>query len=302
MNTVANRREIGSDESLPQQRIDPAIKDWVAMRLGEGSAIPDIIAGMVASGWHPRIAENIVADVRMLGMADAEDARAQEQVSQGMTAGPEPDVADGRNVFEIDGHRFKVAMTLEHPRVVVFEGFLSPEECTALMDLAAQRLARSETVDTASGESEVNAARTSDGMFFGLAETPLIERIEARIAALVRWPATHAEGLQVLRYRPGAQYKAHFDYFDPAQPGSKAVLARGGQRVGTLVMYLAAPERGGATTFPDSGLAVAPVPGTAVFFAYHQPLPSTGTLHGGAPVFEGEKWVATKWLREFEFH
>lgn len=24
----------------------------------------------------------------------------------------------------------------------------------------------------------------------------------------------------------------------------------------------------------------------------------TGTLHAGAPVLEGEKWVATKWLRE----
>jgi prolyl 4-hydroxylase len=27
----------------------------------------------------------------------------------------------------------------------------------------------------------------------------------------------------------------------------------------------------------------------------------TRTLHGGAPVLEGEKWVATKWLREGAF-
>jgi prolyl 4-hydroxylase len=27
----------------------------------------------------------------------------------------------------------------------------------------------------------------------------------------------------------------------------------------------------------------------------------TRTLHGGAPVTQGEKWVATKWLREGEF-
>ena len=27
----------------------------------------------------------------------------------------------------------------------------------------------------------------------------------------------------------------------------------------------------------------------------------TGTLHGGAPVIEGEKWVATKWLRERQY-
>ena len=43
------------------------------------------------------------------------------------------------------------------------------------------------------------------------------------------------------------------------------------------------------------------MPGSAVFFSYDRPDASTGTLHGGAPVLEGEKWVATKWLREGEF-
>jgi prolyl 4-hydroxylase len=27
----------------------------------------------------------------------------------------------------------------------------------------------------------------------------------------------------------------------------------------------------------------------------------TRSLHGGAPVVEGEKWVATKWVREGRF-
>jgi prolyl 4-hydroxylase len=38
-----------------------------------------------------------------------------------------------------------------------------------------------------------------------------------------------------------------------------------------------------------------------VFFSYDRPHPATRTLHGGAPVIEGEKWVATKWLRERRF-
>ena len=109
------------------------------------------------------------------------------------------------------------------------------------------------------------------------------------------------EGLQILRYRPGAQYRPHFDYFDPAQPGTAAVLERGGQRVATLIMYLQVPSRGGATIFPDVGLEVAPVKGHALFFSYDRPHESTATLHGGAPVTDGEKWVATKWLREGEF-
>ena len=120
-------------------------------------------------------------------------------------------------------------------------------------------------------------------------------------ARLVNWPEENGEGLQILRYAPGAQYRPHYDYFDPAEPGTPTILRRGGQRVGTLVMYLQEPERGGATVFPDIGLEVAPKRGTAVFFSYERPDPGTRTLHGGAPVLAGEKWVATKWLREREF-
>jgi prolyl 4-hydroxylase len=38
-----------------------------------------------------------------------------------------------------------------------------------------------------------------------------------------------------------------------------------------------------------------------VFFRYDQPHPASRTLHGGAPVVTGEKWVATQWLRERKF-
>jgi prolyl 4-hydroxylase len=38
-----------------------------------------------------------------------------------------------------------------------------------------------------------------------------------------------------------------------------------------------------------------------VFFNYSRPDPSSASLHAGAPVIEGEKWIATKWLREARF-
>jgi len=67
------------------------------------------------------------------------------------------------------------------------------------------------------------------------------------------------------------------------------------------VCYLNTPTSGGQTIFPDVQLDVAPIRGNAVFFSYDRPHPITRTLHGGAPVLEGEKWVATKWLREGRF-
>ena len=138
-------------------------------------------------------------------------------------------------------------------------------------------------------------------MFFQREETPVVAALERRIAKLVNWPLENGEGLQILRYGPGAEYKPHYDYFDPAEPGTATILKRGGQRVGTLVIYLNNPTKGGGTVFPDIHLEVGPRQGNAVFFSYERPHPSTKTLHGGSPVVEGEKWIATKWLREGEF-
>jgi prolyl 4-hydroxylase len=190
---------------------------------------------------------------------------------------------------------------MRSPRVVVLGGFLSHAECDELTELARVRLARSETVQLDTGGSEVNEARTSEGMFFNRGENEMCQRIEARIAAMLDWPVENGEGVQVLRYKPGAQYRPHYDYFDPAQPGTPSILKRGGQRVATVVMYLNTPGRGGATTFPDVHFEASPVKGNAVFFSYDRPHPMTRSLHGGAPVIEGEKWVATKWLRQGRF-
>lgn len=67
-------------------------------------------------------------------------------------------------------------------------------------------------------------------------------------------------------------------------------------------MYLNTPARGGATIFPEAHFEVAAVKGNAVFFSYDRPHPMTRTLHGGAPVLEGEKWILTKWLRAGVHH
>jgi hypothetical protein len=111
-------------------------------------------------------------------------------------------------------------------------------------------------------------------MFFRRGESELVQRIEARIARLLNWPVENGEGMQVLHYRPGAEYKPHYDYFDPAESRARPPSSRGGQRVATLVMYLNEPARGGGTTFPDLGLEVAPQRGHAVFFAYDRPTPA----------------------------
>jgi prolyl 4-hydroxylase len=280
-----------------RQLVTDDLRRWIVAQAGAGCLPEVILASMRASGWEEDVAMDALEGTLRDHLAGLQP---QQALPPGMPV-PDPDLDGSPSVLPAGDREVQVLLSMRHPRVVLFGGLLSDAECDALVALAEPRLLRSETVDNSSGGSEVNAARTSDGMFFERGEGPLIERIERRIAALLRWPVERGEGLQVLRYRPGAEYKPHHDYFDPALPGMARVLERGGQRVGTLVMYLNTPRRGGATTFPDAALEVAPVKGHAVFFSYDRPHAVTRTLHGGAPVLEGEKWVATKWLREGVF-
>jgi prolyl 4-hydroxylase len=280
------------------QLITPELRQWIVAQAQAGHKPEAVLEAMRASGWNEDVA--IAAMEATLQGFLAEQAKAQ-----GVPAPvpvPDADLTDSPVWLDGGDRRVQVVMTLRNPRVVVFGGLLSDEECDAIVDLARPRMVRSETVQTETGGSEVNSARTSRGMFFERGEHPVVARVEQRIARLLDWPLLNGEGLQVLHYQPGAEYQPHHDYFDPAKSGTPTIVARGGQRVGTLIMYLNSPEQGGGTTFPDVALEVSPVKGNAVFFSYDRPHPSTRTLHGGAPVIKGEKWVATKWLREGEFH
>jgi prolyl 4-hydroxylase len=275
------------------QAVTPEIRAWILAQAAAGCVVEDLLDAMLASGWDEEVARKALARTLQLPAAHAHAALCAPL--------PGPELGDAPSSLQLPDREVSLLFTLRRPRLALFGSFLSDEECDALMVLSLPRLARSETVHNDTGGSEVNAARTSDGMFFERGEAPLIGRIEQRIAALLHWPPERGEGLQILRYRPGAQYRPHFDFFDPARPGTAAVLRRGGQRLGTLLMYLNTPARGGATVFPDIHLEVTPIKGNALFFGYDRPHASTGTRHGGAPVAEGEKWVATKWLREGVF-
>jgi prolyl 4-hydroxylase len=279
------------------QPVTPELRQWIVAQAQAGHQPEQVLAAMRASGWSEDVAISAMEETLQGFLTD--HAR-QNSLPQPVPV-PDAELADSPAWLDGGDRRVRVLMSMKLPRVIVFGGLVSDEECDAIIAAARPRLSRSETVQTDTGGSEVHKARTSRGMFFEREENPVCAAVERRIARLLGWPLVNGEGLQVLHYLPGAQYEPHHDYFDPTKSGTPAIVARGGQRVGTLVMYLNTPDKGGGTTFPDVGLEVAPVRGNGVFFSYDRPHPATKTLHGGAPVIEGEKWVATKWLREGEF-
>uniref|UniRef100_A0A1D1YB44 Prolyl 4-hydroxylase subunit alpha-1 n=1 Tax=Anthurium amnicola TaxID=1678845 RepID=A0A1D1YB44_9ARAE len=196
------------------------------------------------------------------------------------------------------------------PRIIVFHNFLSMEECDYLKAVARPRLQISTVVDTKTGKGIKSDVRTSSGMFLSSEERkyPIIQAIEKRISVYSQIPAENGELIQVLRYEKGEFYRAHHDYFSDSFN-----LKRGGQRIATMLMYLSDSVEGGETYFPMAGdgecscggktvkgLSVKPVKGDAVLF-WSMGLDGTSdpkSVHGGCEVLRGEKWSATKWMRQ----
>lgn len=272
------------------------IAGWIVEQVRAGQSVQALLESMCGAGWDRDLATKVIEQALQAHLA----ASAEDAVPPPVRV-PRPDIADSPMYLDFGDRKVSVLSVIENPNIVMLGNFLSEEECDALMACAGPRMQRSLTADMSTGGEKLDDVRTSDGMFFQRGENTLVAAIEARIASLLDWPIEKGEGLQVLHYGPGNEYEPHYDYFDPAEAGTPVIIARGGQRVATVLMYLGEPERGGETVFPDIGLRVAPKRGCALFFSYDRPHPSTRTRHGGAPVIAGEKWVATKWLREDAF-
>ncbi len=288
------------------QAITPELRQWIVAQAQQGFAADAVLKSMMDSGWKEEVAiealETTLRDHLATVQAGAQKSAAQQPVTlPDAVPVPRPAIDDSPLYIDAGDRRVSVLSSVSNPHIVVFGNVLSDDECDALIAAAKPRMNRSLTVATKTGGEELNADRTSNGMFFRRDENDVVKTLEARLAALVNWPIENGEGLQILHYRPGTEYKPHYDYFDPNEPGTPTILKRGGQRVATIIMYLSEPEKGGGTTFPDVQLEVAPKRGNAVFFSYDRAHPASKTLHGGAPVIAGEKWIATKWLRERRF-
>src|SRR5437899_8546505 len=243
------------------QQITPQLRKWIIEQAQSGAGAETVLAAMLASGWK----EDVAVEAMETTLRGHLNERAIATELPPAVAVPSPKLDDSPLYLDAGDRSVCVLQVMHNPLVVVFGGLLSDGECEQMIDLARPRLARSLTVQTKTGGEELNQDRTSNGMFFTRGENELIARIEARIARLVNWPVENGEGMQVLHYQPGTEYKPHYDYFDPGEPGTPTILRRGGQRVGTLLMYLGEPQKGGGTSFPDVQLEIAPKRGNAVF-------------------------------------
>ena len=73
----------------------------------------------------------------------------------------------------------------------------------------------------------------------------------------------------------------------------------GGARLITFMVYLSDVLSGGRTVFPQLGLSVKPVKGSALFWFNIGPNMhyDSRVVHLGCPVMHGNKWIANKWIK-----
>lgn len=274
-----------------RQGDEPSWHEWISGNLARGCDPRDMHSRMVAAGWHdPDASAALAAASALAPTMGGGHHRALPVV-------PLP------GTIRCDGQDIRVMVRLDSPAVAVCENVLSNTECDALLTYALERGLRPSTVvDEVSGQEVPHPERTSAGLMVRRAETPLVDRIERRLAELTQWPTANGEGLQILRYRNGQEYRPHFDSF-PESAGGAIHTSRGGQRVNTVLVYLRRPERGGATVFPQGGLTICPAPGSAILFrnvdgkGHRDP----ASLHAGQPVEHGEKVILTYWQRAGSF-
>lgn len=280
-----------------QARLNAEWSEWIRLNLSRGCTPKSMVEEMLRHDFDPKFAwfavNKTVADGRPV--PPDIDWRA-------FLAGysPETPRLPKGNVLPTSDWPVKLSMRLERPCVAVLDNILGPDECDELIARSMHKMQRSGTIDPATGGNKVVEERTSEGTFFHVNADPFIARIDRRISEALNWPVDHGEGLQILHYRVGGEYKPHFDQFALDEAGSYPHLMLGGQRVSSLVMYLNEVEEGGATIFPEVGLEVVPKKGSGVYFEYTNSQGQTDnkTLHGGAPVVRGEKWIMTKWMHQ----
>lgn len=278
---------------------NPALAQWIRESLEKGGDPDEMTEAMIAAGIPLDAASTLVHLGRnqlFLGQ------RVDERLAPRSVMGTPEAVHAQHHLIDVGDRMVRKTMSLGSAEAILYDDLLSDEECEHIKKASTPYLVRSAVVGKNFSNVETRI-RTSAGAFLDRAMDPVIDRIEQRIAKLTGFAVNRGEGLQVLHYVDEQEYQPHYDFFEPQNEDEARIMAVPGNRIGTLIMYLNNVEEGGATYFPQLKLAIHPKKGSAIWFAYLKDdgIPDKRTEHAGLPVIGGDKWIATKWIREREF-
>lgn len=289
---------VNAVEQAPQFA-NPELTAWIRARLDEGRAPYAIVQQLVGDGRPVEIATLLVGltakrlVVNPAGYLGTAPDKPKES---------DPSTHADLHTLDAEGSVVRTLLSIGKGGLefALYDGLITGDEIEYLKRASEPKLARS-TVLAANFGNQQSEVRTSDGAFLEPNPPPLAA-LERRVAAVTGIPVDHGEAWQILHYRDAQEYRPHYDYFEPKTDQERQMMARSGNRVGTMIFYLSDVGRGGATYFPKLDIAVHPRRGLAMWFGYMRDgLLDERSQHAGMPIIAGEKWIATKWLREHAF-
>lgn len=177
----------------------------------------------------------------------------------------------------------------ERPRIRIYRQLFKPAECDYVLKVA-DGLYQPSMVYNSARQLVRDPIRTSDGAtLHWLAEDPAIHALLRRIGKATGTDATQGEASQVLRYKPGQEYKPHYDYLRASE----------NQRIVTALVWLNDDYQGGETAFLRTGQKLRGKKGDAVVFWNSLEVGSIDPLteHAGLPVQRGTKLLFNRWIR-----
>lgn len=175
------------------------------------------------------------------------------------------------------------------PPMKLWRGFFSRAERDHVLK-SAETLYQPSMVYNSARQLVRDPIRSSDSaVLHWLVEDPALHALLRRIARATGTEATWGEAAQVLRYKPGQEYKPHYDF----------VRAAPNQRSVTALVWLNDDFAGGETAFLKPGKKVRGKAGDLI--AFWNALPSGEvdplTEHAGLPVTRGTKLLFNRWIR-----
>ncbi|MFD2167271.1 prolyl hydroxylase family protein [Thalassotalea euphylliae] len=131
-------------------------------------------------------------------------------------------------------------------------------------------------------------------------ELAIMERLTANMVGM---PIGFAEPPVVLRYLPGQYYHWHYDHIYPHNQEIENQIQQFGQRVKTGILNLNDDFEGGETEFKLAKLSLKAKTGQIITFdnADADGNRLVKSIHRGAEVKSGEKWIMTLWFRDKPF-
>lgn len=263
--------------------VHPAIYRWIQRQRDAGLDDDKLVTALVFEhGYHLEVAQSIVRNAGTCAGCLLPEA-----------GKPRPDVArtlQGDALASIptfEGWEGRVVAEMFYPQVVVIRNFAPPAAIAALLGQYADCKQAQR-----SGEAYVQGVR--DGL--SLQRTGVAVDFADAAARALNWRKERLDEPLVLAYEEGQKFDLHYDFYSPRVPAHASLLKRfkNNARIGTLIVYLEAPEEGGGTYFGNLGFRVQLEAGDAVYFGYPaDKVERCGTLHSGEQVLKGKKKIVT---------